>query len=99
MEKYNLIIYPKVYLDLDNIYSNIIAESFSLNQAIRKTNRIWQGILSLNEFPESHQERFWGRYSKKGYRQLIVDNYIVIFKVDKDVKTVNVVAVQHHGQE
>ena len=33
---------------------------------------------------------------KKGYRQLIIDNYIAVFRIDEDTKTVAVVTVQYH---
>ena len=36
--------------------------------------------------------------SGKGYRQLIVDNYIVIFRIDEKSQTVYVVTVQYQGR-
>ena len=42
--------------------------------------RIKKAILSLDTFPQSHQERNEGRYAGKGYGQLIIDNYMAIFR-------------------
>ena len=57
--------------------------------------RIKNAILNLSTLPQSHQERIEGRYARKGYRQLLVDNYIVIFRIDEINKTVHVVTVQY----
>ena len=60
--------------------------------------RIKKAILNLDTFPQSHQERNEGRYARKGYRQLIIDNYIVIFRIDEINKIVYVVTVQYQGR-
>jgi len=54
--------------------------------------------LSLQIFPQSHQERNEGRYGGKGYRQQLVDNYMVIFRIDEKEKTVYVVTIQYQGR-
>ena len=40
-----------------------------------------------------------GRYAGKGYKQLLIDNYIAIFKIDEATKTVYVVTVQYQGRD
>ena len=45
-----------------------------------------------------HQERLVGRYAGKGYKQLIIDNYIAIYKIDERSKKVFVVTVQYQGR-
>ena len=40
-----------------------------------------------------------GRYAGKGYKQLIIDNYIAIFKVDENKKKVFVLTVQYQGRQ
>ena len=42
--------------------------------------------------------RFGKIIAGKGYRQLLIDNYIAIFKIDEASKTVNVVTVQYQGR-
>ena len=59
--------------------------------------RIKKAILSLDTFPQSHQERNEGRYAGKGYRQLIIDNYMAIFRIDEPRKIVYVVTIQYQG--
>lgn len=56
-------------------------------------------ILNLSTFPQSHQERNEGRYAEKGYRQLLIDNYIAIFRIDEVDKIVYVVTIQYQGRK
>lgn len=63
-----------------------------------QTDRIKQAILNLSTFPQSHQERSEGRYAGKGYRQLLIDNYLAVFRIDESAKTVYVVTIQYQGR-
>ncbi len=90
-------LYPKAYRDIDDIYAYIAFEKLSPENAKGQTDRIWNAIKSLERFPESHQERLNGRYAGNGYKQLIIDNYIAIYKIDKNARRVYVVTVQYKG--
>lgn len=83
---------------MDNIYEYIANEKLAPENAQGQVDRIKKAILSLNAFPESHQERNEGRYAGKSYRQLLIDNYIAIFRIDEPHKTVYVVTIQYQGQ-
>ena len=63
-----------------------------------QVDRIKKAILSLDVFPQSHQKRNEGRYSELDYRQLLVDHYIVIFRIDESDKTVYVITIQYQGR-
>lgn len=97
MDKYEVMLYPKAYRDIDDIYAYIAFEKLSPENAKGQTDRIWNAIKSLERFPESHQERLNGRYAGNGYKQLIIDNYIAIYKIDENAKRVYVVTVQYKG--
>ena len=67
---------------------------------LRKTSEISElAHKKLELFPKSHQDRLVGRYAGKGYKQLIIDNYIAIFKVDENKKKVFVLTVQYQGRQ
>ena len=53
----------------------------------------------LETFPGSHQDRLEGKYAGKGYKQLLVDNYMAIYKIDETEKTVYVITVQYQGRK
>ena len=46
-------------------------------------------------FPSSHQERLVGNYAGKGYRQLLIDKYLAIFKIDEQRKIVKIITIQY----
>lgn len=98
MDNYKVKINPKAINELDSIYEYIATEKESPETAKGQVDRIKTAILGLKFFPQSHQERTIGRYAGKGYRQLIIDNYIAIFRIDESTKTVYVVTVQYQGR-
>ena len=63
-----------------------------------KLTELRKAILGLETFPQSHQERNEGRYAAKDYHQLLIDNYIAIFRIDEPNKTVYVVTIQYQGR-
>lgn len=99
MDKYQVVLYPQAYRDLEEIYEYISCKFQSKHTAKEQTQRIRTALKSLELFPESHQERLTGRYAKKGYRQLLVDNYIVIFKIDSPNKVVKVITIQYYRRD
>jgi toxin ParE1/3/4 len=98
MDKYEVKLSKRAFKDIDSIFEYIALEKLSPENARGQTDRIWNALKSLDTFPQSHQERTEGRYAGKGYRQLIVDNYIAIFRIDDDTKTVYIVTVQYQGR-
>lgn len=98
MDKYKVKINPKAIRDLDGIYEYIANKKLSAENAKGQIERIKKAVLKLDTFPQSHQERSEGRYAGKGYRQLLIDNYIVIFRTDENSRIVYVVTVQYQGR-
>ena len=98
MDKYEVMIYPGALQDIDDIYAYIALEKLSPENAKGQTDRIWEAIKTLDTFPESHQDRVVGRYAGRGYKQLIIDNYIAIFKIAKQHKKVFIITVRYQGR-
>ena len=98
MDKYKVKVNPRAIRELDHIYEYIANEKLAPENAKGQVDRIKKAVLSLDTFPQSHQERNEGRYAGKGYRQLLFDNYIAIFLIDEPHKTVYVVTIQYQGQ-
>lgn len=98
MDKYEVMLYPKAFRDIDDIYAYIALGKLSPENAKGQTDRIWDALRTLEQIPEAHQDRLVGRYAGKGYKQLLIDNYVVVFKIDKDSKKVFVVTVQYQGR-
>ena len=98
MDKYKVKLSPRAFPEIDDIFSYIALEKLSPENAKRQTDRLWAALKKLDTFPQSHQERTEGRYAGKEYRQLLIDNYIAIFRIDEINKTVHVVTVQYQGR-
>lgn len=98
MDKYKVKVNPRAIRELDHIYKYIANDKLDLENAKKQVERIKKAVLSLSTFPQSHQERNEGRYAGKGYRQLLIDNYIAIFRIDELNKTVYVVTIQYQGR-
>ena len=98
MDKYKVKITPRAIRELDTIYKYIAIEKMAPENARGQVDRIKKAILGLNTYPQSHQERTEGRYAGKGYRQLLIDNYIAIFRIDKKNKIVYVITIQYQGR-
>ena len=98
MDKYKVKVNPRAISELDRIYKYIADDTLSPQNARGQVDRIKKAVLNLDTFPQSHQERNEGRYAGKGYRQLLIDNYVVIFRIDELHKTVYVVTIQYQGR-
>ncbi|MCL2793088.1 MAG: type II toxin-antitoxin system RelE/ParE family toxin [Spirochaetaceae bacterium] len=93
--KYSVEILPRAIEDLDNIYRYYFEESQERTVADKMTNEIEAAILNLEEFPKANPISRDKRLAKKGYRKLIVGNYITLYKIADKTKLVTVARVFH----
>ena len=98
MDKYKVKVNPRAIRELDHIYECIANEKLAPENAKEQVDRIKKAILGLETFLQSHQERNEGTHAAKDYHQLLIDNYIVIFRIDEPNKTVYVVTIQYQGR-
>lgn len=98
LDKYKVKINPGAIRELYSIFEYLANEKLAPENARGQVERIKKAVLGLDTFPQSHQERNEGRYAGKGYRQLLVDNYIAIFRIDETHKNVFVVTIQYQGR-
>lgn len=98
MDKYKVKLNKHAFKDIDSIFEYIALEKLAPENAKGQTDRIWKSLKTLESFPYSHQLRTDGRYAGKNYRQLIIDNYIAIFRIEENSKTVYIVTIQYQGR-
>ena len=98
LNKYDVNLYKRAFKDLDSIYRYIAYDKLSPENAKEQVNRIKKAIFDLDAFPQSHQDRLVGRYADKGYKQLLIDNFVIIFKIDEKNKIVWVVTIQYYAR-
>lgn len=95
MDNYNVKLLSRALEDLDKIYAYIASNLHELGTAENVLDLLEEEILSLESMPYRFPERRIGSYANRGYRQLIVKNYAVIFRVDEAHKQVIVVTVRY----
>ena len=96
MDKYTVKMFPQAYRDIDKIYEQTLLND---NNALRLAQRLEDAIFSLEEQPYRGAERKYGFYAHKGYRQLFVSGYIIIYEVLDAEKIVAVLTVKYSGSE
>lgn len=99
MDKYKVKMFPKVYHDLDRIYEQIALNSNYVEGPLALVKKIEDAIFSLEKYPFRGAERKQGFYAYKGYRQLFVSGYIIVYKVLEQEKIVAIVTVKFSGSE
>lgn len=83
MEKYNVKLFPQAFRDIEDIFEYIAYKKLSPEIAKEQTDRIKVALKSLEFMPQSHQDRNVGYFADKGYKQLLIDNYLAIYKISK----------------
>ncbi len=99
MDKYSVKLIDRALQDLDGIYDYIAHTLLEPGTAINLVDRIENAILSLDTNPYRCPERKHGVYANRGYRQLFVENYTAVFRINEAKKTVIVITVRYSPSE
>ena len=83
MDKYEVRLMNRALQDLDDIYAYIAGNLLESGVATEMVDALESEILSLEYLPYRCSERRTGSFANSGYRQLIVKNYIVIYRIDE----------------
>ena len=95
MDKYSVKLMSRALRDLDGIYDYIANTLLEPGTALNLVDRIENAIFSLETMPYRGPERKRGVYANRGYRQLFVENYTAVFRIDERKKMVIVVTVRY----
>lgn len=95
MDKYRVVISPYAYRDLDDIYRYIAGALSEPGTAGRLLHEIETAILGLETMPFRGAARRVGRYADKGYRQIFVKNYAIVYRVDEADRRVVIVTARY----
>lgn len=98
-DKYQVKLMGRALRDLEDIYAYVARRLLEPGIALKLVETIENQILSLETMPYRCPERQTGMYAKKGYRQLFVKNYTVIYRVDEPNKTVLIVTVRYSSSQ
>jgi len=99
LDKYTVFISPKANRDLDKIYAYIANELVAVNAATDLIEKIEEAILGLDMLPYRGIERTIGAFANRGYRQIHVKNFTIIYRISEKSKQVIVITVRYsHSQ-
>lgn len=87
METYDIHISPVAYRDIDEIIENL--NTLSPAVAMRYNDLLIDGIDSLAEFPNRCPPAHEPGLAARGYRFLVVRNYLVFYTVEGTTVTVH----------
>lgn len=97
--KYAIKIAPKAFEDLDEIYSYISDELYNEVAADNLLENIATSIMRLKDFPFTCSFVMDEILKNKGYRKLIIQNYIAFYLVIEEEKKVVVMRILYGGQK
>ncbi len=81
--------------DLEEIFDYIAVTLKAPDTALKLIDEVETAVNTLTAMPFRCPERKIGMYANKGYRQLFVKNFTVIFRVDESGGNVIVVTVRY----
>ncbi len=93
--KYTVKLLPRAYRDLEGIYAYLTETLIEPGIAAKLADSLEDAIFSLEGMPKRGTLRKTGAYAKKGYRQLFVGNFTVVYRVAEAKKRVLVVTVRY----
>ncbi len=93
--KYSVKLLPRAYRDLDGIYTYIAETLIEPGIAAKLVDSLEEAIFSLESMPQRGAVRKTGAYANKGYRQLFVGNFTVVYRVAEAKKRVLGVTIRY----
>jgi len=95
LDKYAVKLLPRAFRDIDQIYGHIAEEFKAPETAKKMVDELEEAILNLDLNPYRGAERRVGVYGNRGYRQLFVKNFTVLYRVDEKEKSILIVTVRY----
>lgn len=84
--------------DLRDIFEYIAFVLFAPENAVGQLERLKKGILGLTQYPMSHRRYEKEPWRSRGLRLLPIDNYVLLYIPDEELKKVSVVRVMYSGR-
>jgi len=85
--------------DLDEIYRYISESLLAPETAARQINRIKSAIMGLKSMPKRYPAYPEEPWKSRGYRQMPVNNYVVIYRTIDDTGEVHIIRVLYGGRD
>ena len=93
--EYKIIIASKARSEIESIFDYINEELKNNNAAVRLKNKFKENIRGLKKMPKRYPEIEKRDKLKRFYRRIVVDNYVILFTIDDEKKSVYVAHVYY----
>lgn len=93
--KYAVNLLPRAYRDLNGIYTYIVETLVEPGIAAKLVNSLEEAIFSLENMPRRGVVRKTGAYANRGYRQLFVGNFTILYRIEEAKKQVLIVTIRY----
>lgn len=90
---------PSAIQDLDDIAAYITVQLCAEDSAVELLNEIEEAIISACGFPQAAPSVNDALLKDKGYRKLIVKNYIVLYIPDEEAHILNIMRIVYYAQD
>lgn len=95
LDKYQVSLLAAAYQNLDEIYE-YLADELSVDQAaLDLIEKLEEAVLSLEVMPFRGARRRVGAFAGKGYRQLFVNGFTIIYRIVEIKKQVVIVTIRY----
>ena len=85
---YKIIVTPKAYNDINQVYQYISENLYAEKSAIRLMKKIEEKIMQLKFNPRMYPIIELSSELKMKYRRIIVDKYAILYTINEKIKTV-----------
>ena len=99
LDKYSVKLLSAAYRNLDDIYVYIATHLKAKQSALNLIDKLEEAIISLEFVPHRGVKRRVGAYANKGYRQLFINNFTIIYRINEMKKQVIIVTVRYSKSE
>lgn len=90
---------PSAYRNIDEIYAYIAKQLQAEKSALNIVDKLEESIFSLEFTPQRGAKRRVGAYAKRGYRQLFVKNFTIVYRIDEEKRQVIILTVKYSKSE
>lgn len=94
LDKYKVKLLSTAYCNLDAIYNYISLQLQAEQATLDLIEKLEDAILSLEIMPQRGTKRLVGAYATRGYRQLFVGDFTIVYRIDEVKKQVIIVTIR-----
>ena len=98
-ENYRIQFTPLAFADMDEIDGYITTTLYNVQAAERLISELEKSISQLRQFPRIGAEVEDAFLSARGYRKLVVDNYLVFYLINEPQRAVVIMRVLYGARE